>query len=445
MKKWLVSILFITILLVGGLLRHHNLSVWPREGATFDEFAWTFQGVSIINTGVPVSWSPHAVYTNKTEYFNPQGAHFTLVQPYLEHPPLFGIVAGTFANLRGVSTFDDVTIATMRPLALLMGVISIFAVFVLAHAVYGNVVGLLASCVYAILPTVVIGSRLVQNENFFIPLFLFALYFAYRYIESEPKNKRLNTLYLTGTALLCGLLPLAKIPWITASLAVICMFLFSKKWKAAGIVAGATVLFLVGWLIYGYSMDAALFGNLWKLQLARYDMAFDSLFVLFRDPITADRLLVDGWIYFGWAAIIWLSTKDLKKNLPIVLGFLAYFAVFVFAIPSEPMHGWYRYPFYPFLSIAIAVFFKEYVNKNYIVTALSFVVIGLSMFAGSWGRVFGFSYPVFRTYLVMVACGALPAVFPKLAKKKPFLWINRFLLAFVVLLTLWTVIGYNEQ
>ena len=445
MKKWLVYTILIVILLVGGLLRHHNLSVWPREGATFDEFAWTFQGISILNTGVPESWSPHASYTNKTEYFNPQGAHFTLVTPYLEHPPLFGIVAGSFAKLRGVNTFDEVTIAKIRPLALVMGVMSIVAVFVLANAVYGNVVGLLASGVYAILPTVVIGSRLVQNENFFIPLFLFALYFAYRYIESASKNKKLITFNLGLTALLCGLLPLAKMPWITASVAVLAMFLFAKKWKAAGIVLATTGAFLGAWLIYGYSVAPVLFGSLWKLQLARYDMAFDSLFILFRDPITADRLLVDGWIYFGWAAMIWLCTKDFKKNLPIILGFLAYFAVFVFAIPSEPSHGWYRYPFYPFLTIAIAVFFKEYLNKNYLVTAVSFVVIGLSMFASSWGRVLGFSYPVFRTYLAAVAIGTLPAIFPKLADKKIFQWINHALILLILMLSIWTVLIYNEQ
>ena len=439
MKKWLVFVSVIAILFIGGLLRQHNLSVWPREGATFDEFAWTFQGISILNTGVPESWSPHASYTNKTEYFNPQGARFTLVKPYLEHPPLFGVVAGTFAKLRGVNTFDDVTIAKIRPLALIMGLLSIFAIFLLASAVYGNVVGMVASGIYAILPTVVIGSRLVQNENFFIPLFLFALYFAYKYLE-RSKNS-----YLFLTALLCGLLPLAKIPWITGSVAVLAMFLFAKKWKAAGIVLATTGVFLGAWLIYGYSVAPVLFGSLWKLQLARYDMAFDSLFILFRDPITADRLLVDGWIYFGWVAMIWLCTKDIKKNLPIIFGFLAYVAVFVFAIPSEPSHGWYRYPFYPFLVIAIAVFLKEYLNKNYLVTAMSFVVIGLSMFAGSWGRVLGFSYPVFRTYLVAVACGAMPAIFPKLANKKIFRMINIALCVEIVLLTIWTVLVYNEQ
>lgn len=439
MKKWLVYACLAGILLIGGLLRYDKLDVWPREGATFDEFAWTFQGVSILNTGIPVSWSPHAAYTNKTEYFNPQGAHFVLVKPYLEHPPLFGLVAGAFAKIRGVNTFDDVTIAKIRPLGLVMGIVSIFAVFLLTSAVYGNSVGLIASGIYAILPTVVIGSRLVQNENFFIPMFLFALYFAYQYIK-KPSVKNLS--FAAGIS---ALLPLAKIPWVAAPIAVILMFLFAKKWKAALCVGGVTVLGLAGWFIYGYTMDATLFMNLWKLQLARYDMAFDSIFVLFRDPLTADRTLVDGWIYFGWIGIVWLCTRDMKKNLPIIFGFLSYFAIFVFAIPGEPLHGWYRYPFYPFLAIAIAVFFKEYFNKNYLVTAISFVLIGLSMFADSWGNVLGFSYPVFRTYLVAVAVGAMPGIIQNKKIETIAKIINYCLVIVLFCLTIWTIVVYNEQ
>ncbi|EKD67349.1 MAG: hypothetical protein ACD_48C00466G0003, partial [uncultured bacterium] len=78
MKKWYVGIILICILLLGFFLRKHDFLTWPREGATFDEFAWTFQGLSIWEKGIPTSWSPHAAYKNKVEYVNPQGAHFRL-------------------------------------------------------------------------------------------------------------------------------------------------------------------------------------------------------------------------------------------------------------------------------------------------------------------------------------------------------------------------------
>lgn len=439
MKKTVVSLLLLLILLFGFGVRYHNYTVWPREGATFDEFAWTFLGLSMWEKGVPTSWSPHTAYKKRVEYFNPQGAHFTLVTPYLEHPPLFGLVAGGFARMNGIMSFDDVNVAAIRPLALFLGVFSIFTVFLFVSAVYGDVVGLLASGIYAIIPTVAIGSRLVQNENFFIPFFLLSLYFAYKYIKhSLPKD-------LFVTIIICALLPLAKVPWVAAPLAVVAMFAYFKQWKAVLTVIVATAICFGGFMLYGFFLDTEVFLKLWRLQLARYDMAFDSLFVLFRDPLIVDRTFVDGWIYFGWVAMMLLLVKDIKKNFPVILGFLSYSVIFVFAIPSEPLHGWYRYPFYPFLAIALAVFLKEYLNRNYLVTAMLFIVTGLSMFAESWGRVFGFSYPVFRTYLAVVAVGALPGIFPKLERNTLFRWINLGILSIIILLSIWTILVYNEQ
>jgi 4-amino-4-deoxy-L-arabinose transferase-like glycosyltransferase len=439
MKKWAVYVLLAGILLVGAYLRNYNLTVWPREGATFDEFAWTFLGLSVWQKGIPTSWSPHGAYKNRVEYYNPQGAHFTLVTPYLEHPPLFGLIAGGFARANGVTSFDQVTISKIRPLALMLGVLAIFSVFLLAAAVYGDVTGLIASGIYAVIPTVAIGSRLVQNENFFIPFFLLALYFAYKYIQRSSRTD------LRVATIICAVLPLAKVPWVAAPAAVMAMLGYSKKWKAAFMVGVTAAVCFGGFIVYGLLLDTEVFLNLWRLQLARYAMRFDSLFIIFQDPAVADRTLVDGWIYFGWAAMILLLIKNLKKNLPVVLGFLAYGAVFVFAIPSEPLHGWYRYPFYPFLAIALAVFLKEYCNRNFLVSAVFYVVTGLSMFAQSWGRTLGFSYPVFRTYVGIVAVGALAGIFPKLEHNKLFRWVNIAILSIIILLSVWTILIYNEQ
>ena len=179
MKPWVKYLLLVLILILGAYLRNYNLSVWPREGATFDEFAWVFQGLSLWQKGVSTSWSPHGEYTYRVEYYNPQGAHFTLVTPYLEHPPLFGLIAGGFARVQGVTSFDEVTIPKIRPLALILGIFSIVTIYLLASEVFGSSIGLISALLYSVVPTVVAGSRIVQNENFFIPFFLLSLYFAY--------------------------------------------------------------------------------------------------------------------------------------------------------------------------------------------------------------------------------------------------------------------------
>src|SRR3989344_4025422 len=97
-KRKSLIILF-SVLLLGFVLRAHNLSTWPRLGATFDEYAWTWLGMSLIHDGVPSSWSNYAEYADFREYKEYQNATFWIVKPYLEHPPLFGLIAGAFAKL----------------------------------------------------------------------------------------------------------------------------------------------------------------------------------------------------------------------------------------------------------------------------------------------------------------------------------------------------------
>lgn len=438
MKKWIASFALVAILLGGAILRNHNLSLWPREGATFDEYAWTWLGMSLINTGVPTSWSPHQAYTNRLSYVNPKGGTFTLVTPYLEHPPLFGLVAGGFARIAGERSFGDLDIHTIRLLALALGVFSIYTVYLLAKEIYGKDIGLLSAFLYAIIPSVAVGSRLVQNENFFIPFFLLSLYFLVRYLNT---NSRRYFWLSTGIA---AALTLAKVPWVAAPITVSLILLFHRRVKDAIVVALSTALCFSVFLVYGFSFDGQLFVRLWQLQLARYDMNFDSIFALLTTPYLTDRLYLDGWIYAGWGAVL-LAARNSKKHYIILFGLLSYFLIYVLGIPNEPGHGWYRYPFYPFLVIALAAVAREIFNKDRILTFFFLLPTGLSMLANVWTPLFGFSYVVYRAYIVLCGIGLIPVVI--LGKRVATITrrLNYLTLAIVVILTIWSLLAYTEQ
>ena len=163
------------ILVLGLWLRSDKLYTWPRLGATFDEYAWTWLGINLIQNRVPESWSRHPQYKN-TKSITYQNVPFQLVKPYLEHPPLFGLVAGSYALANGARSMFELNLYHIRGLALLLGVLSIFMIYIFAAQVYGYKVGLLSAFIYASVPTVAVGSRLVQNENLFIPFFLLSLF-----------------------------------------------------------------------------------------------------------------------------------------------------------------------------------------------------------------------------------------------------------------------------
>lgn len=439
MKKYIYTLVLVAILVLGLALRSYNYSTWPREGATFDEYAWTWLGMSLWNTGIPTSWSPHHAYTNRRSYINPKGGAFTLVTPYLEHPPIFGLVAGGFAILTGERSFGDLDIRTIRLLALALGTLSIFAVYLLAREAHGRDIGLLSGFLYAIIPSVAVGSRLVQNENFFIPLFLLSLYFTHRYIEHGSKSS------VYPAILIAGILPLAKIPWIAAPAAVCAMFLYSHKAREAWMTVGVTFIAILAYFAYGIYFDKTVFFNLWNLQLARYDMSFNSFFAIFQNPMITDRTFVDGWLYLGWATCILFMSKNLKKTYPVVFGFTAYLLIFLAGIPNEAGHGWYRYPFYPFLIIGLAAVAYEYFVKNRILTFAALATTGLSLLEYTWQPAFGFSYLMLRGYLALCAMTMMPLIW-KNKKIENFATKLSYILAiFVLLLSCWAALYYNEQ
>jgi 4-amino-4-deoxy-L-arabinose transferase-like glycosyltransferase len=434
-KKNLVLVLFLFFLGLGAYLRADNLYTWPRLGATFDEYAWTWQGMNLIQNGVPSSWSPHPQYEN-FEQIVYQEAHFRIVTPFLEHPPLFGLTAGSFAILNGVENMLELHIRDIRSLALILGVISIGLVFLLTRELYDKKVALIAMLLYATIPTIAVGSRIVQNENFLIPMWLLSLYFVSRYI----KEKR--TIFRNLAAVICGLLVLAKIPWIAAAGSIFLIFLFLKKYKDAMLFIIAPFIGLSLFIVYGLSYDADLFIKLWGLQIARYDLTFTSFYALFQKPYLVDRFYLDGWIYFGWFAVV-LLLPNIKKHFFIVLPLLSYFVIFMAGIPDEPGHGWYRYPFYPFLVISIALFIKEYFNKNHILTFLFLIMVGLSLLELTWSKTFGFSFFVFRGYIALSSISLLPIFFPK--TKKISGYINYITLVIIFSLSVCSVLIYNEQ
>lgn len=434
----LLRLLLVGIIILGFLLRYNNLNTWPRLGATFDEYAWTWQGISILSSGVPSSWSPLPSYT-KFKNIEYQKTHFRIVTPYLEHPPLFGLVAGSFAMLSGVKDMYHLDIQSIRLLALALGTLSIFSLYLFTTEVFNRKVGLIAALLYATIPTIAIGSRIVQNENFFIPFWLLALFCITKYIRT--KNKLLRNIGI----LIASLLVLAKIPWGAASLSIILLFLSEKKYKDAFItfLSAVGAVFLI--VLYGAYYDFNLFANLLLFQSVRYDLTFSSIFALFQKPYLVDRFYTDGWIYFGWLMVPFIFIGDIKRKIFVIAPILSYFIVFLSGIPDEAGHGWYRYPFYPFLVIAIALFFAEHFRKNVFLTFIFLSIVGSSLLQNTFGYVFGFSYIIFRLSILSWMVPLSSYFFHKEWYKRLGNVITVFWFCLFIILNIISIMLYNEQ
>lgn len=428
-------ILFI-ILGLGIFLRSANYTSTPRHGATFDEFAWTWLGISLIQNHEPISWSSQPQYKNR-KYLIYQGAAFWLVKPYLEHPPLFGLVAGGFALLNGVKDMYGVTLDKIRPLSLILGGLSIVMIFLLANELYGERVSKLSALLYASVPTVVIGSRLVQNENFLIPIWLLSLYCLSIYLKKGQSIYR-NLAFISS-----AILPLAKVPWLVASFSNILILSYKKRWKDVIRLSLLTSFFFLLFFAYGLYFDRQLFLNLWGLQVARYDISFSNVFSIFTNPLLVDRFYIDGWVIFGWFSMIYLM-RDFKKNYFILIPFISYLVLFIFAIPNEPMHGWYRYPFLPFLLISLAIFIKEEVlGEIGLPTVVFLLFVGLSLMFNTWEQAFGFSFLIYRLFILFLCLPLLSVILPSKETGKFGNIIVRLSLVMFLILDLFAIMNYK--
>lgn len=359
--------------------------------------------MNILQKGIPISWSSQPQYKNR-EHLVYQGAAFWIVEPYLEHPPAFGIVTGGFALIRGASDMYHVTLGSIRPLALILGSVSIVLIYILISLHYDPAVALLASFFYAITPTVVVGSRLVQNENFLIPLWLLSLILISKFLTTK------KALFRNLAAITAGIAVLSKVPWIVVGVSLITILGVHKRWKDAAIVLGITLVTGAIYPLYAIILDRELFFSLLSLQLNRYDIHFHGFFSQFTKPLLIDRYYQDGWILFGWLTIPMLF-RDWKKHVFIVIPFICYLGIYIWGIPDEPAHGWYRYPFIPFLVISTALVVRDELKNMTFVSLLFILVVGLALLGNTWTPVFGFSYGIYRFFIAAAAGTTLVPLF----------------------------------
>ncbi len=384
----------ILLIFLGIFLRHHNYRTIPRHGATFDEFAWTWLGINLIQTGMPKSWSPHAQYSNR-EHLIYQGAAFWIVYPYLEHPPLFGLIAGASSLVNGATDMYTVTLRTMRPLSLLLGALTLILLAILVNRIYGRNVMLIVLAIASVSPTIVVGSRILQNENFFIPMWLLGLIALHTYIKSNTIRWYMVSLFLAL------LLPLAKVPWVVAGASYAWILFVHKRYTLFMLMCAMPAVSVGLYALYGHLYDARLFDGLQQLQLARYDLKFSSLYSLITDPLIVDRRYLDGWIYVGFMSIVMLM-RNAKKHIFIIIPFFTYLIAYLAAIPDEPLHGWYRFPLYPFLCVSAGVFIYQEFIKPSMASVLWILLSGLSFLSEPYMRQYGFSLPILRVFLIGV-------------------------------------------
>lgn len=386
----------IAVLLLSFLLHLHNYTHYPQRGASSDEYTYSFMGISLITKGVPSSWSNFAAYAQTKHYdLIIDHLYFWIVEPYFDHPPLNGLLVGSWALLNGENTFEKIQLSTIRMVPIALSVVTTYLIFLLGNTLLGFQTGVWASLIYATSTIMVVNSRVVFAENLLTPLFLFALYI-YSRIKKPMKIKNALTL-----GLLSGLAIWTKEAGITIYFTILFLFLIDRqKIKPILVTTGMTALGILLYISYGMHYNGKLFWEILSLQSTRL-IGPDTLHLLLTKPIIVNKVFFDGWYLLGFVTILW-TLLDTQRYKLIAIPAVIYLLFQLVGINREGEMGWYMIPMFPFFSLAIGALAVKHLPKRNLMIVLVILFVGLSYVLNFYEPAFGLTPTVYRIIFALL-------------------------------------------
>ena len=358
--KLIKAVIIILILVLGFFLRHKNYATVPHPGESLDEYSTTWVGMSLLKIGSPVGGLGVGGYENKIyKYINPDFVFQTGIyanpvvinQPWFDHPPMAGLILGGWSLVQGADNFASVSVRIVRQPMVVLGVLSLGLVIWLAIILFDYLTGVIAGLIYAVSPTVVVGSRMAQIENMLIPIFLIGLILSSYYLKN--KNKKL--------LLLMGIIAGSAIWFKLIGIGVLITMLMVVGRNEKKILLGLFFPFVIGYLLYGYVIDFEVFKNVFMANSSRfYGIGPQAVFDIFtNNKFSNTRYLTDGWIVAGWIAFFVASVKDKQFRL-ITVSTIVYMGMYLFF--GNYSYGWYLLPLWPMVLLGLSRLIRQAVN-----------------------------------------------------------------------------------
>ncbi|MBI5621073.1 glycosyltransferase family 39 protein [Candidatus Gottesmanbacteria bacterium] len=396
------TVIVICLLLLAAVLRLHNYAVYPQRGATSDEYAFAFQGISLLTQGVPVAWSAIPLYKNLT-HLTIDGLYFPIVKPYLDHPPLFGLLVGAWATALGERTFEAVSLGVIRLVPIMLAIISSLLLYLWGKRVYGAGAAMWSLAMYATGTLFVVNSRIVVAESLLTVFFLLALII----VSVLPKKPRIWQFLVLGVV--CALALLTKVLGVVVFLSVITLC-FSRGLGLRRLfwVTLPFVLVLGVFFLYGRVYNEVLFWAIQTYQGSR-TVGPNALFMILTSPIIVNKVYYDGWYFWGLFAL-GLAAIDAKKNVMLVVPAFLYTFLLLASVNQMDVHGWYVIPLFPFLALAGGKLLWEMQQNISFMLGIFATFVWLPLYRELYEIPFGIAPSAYRGFLFFLLMPILGSV-----------------------------------
>lgn len=343
--------IFIIVLIFTFILRAHNFDRVPVMGHLEEQmFAWA--GINLIERGIPRAWSSldfperAIVYKGAVDYQGGEPTvHVNMVEPWLEHPPLFSLLVGSFAHWYQADRDGVIPTSFIRTPLMIASIFTSIMIFLVTRLISGYWTAILAMLIYGVTPILALGSRLAVPENIIALIYLIVIYLLIKF-QLDQKFK-----YLFAIPILVGIAGLSKATGFFPIFLAIYVVLLKHSYKSVLYLFVATLPFVVLFFAYGLYFDKEIFWRITAIQASR-PVGFGGLGWFFVSPAYDITELVDGWFIFLLlsAAFFLFSPQGGLKRF-ISLSFIFWVAVVMFSGGETDLLPWYRFPSYPLLAI----------------------------------------------------------------------------------------------
>lgn len=435
-RNFLKTLLFLSLFAFLSILKLHEYERWPSPSHA-EELLYSWSGIYLIETGVPVSWSALPYPKEKIVFDgvigDPHGIFLPaqLMKPWLDEPPLYSIISGGVAHL--FHDAKDVVLPTAhtRIPSVLTSLATMFLVFYVGKTFLGEKLGILAMCIYGTAPIFVFGARLSVPENIFALFVILSVLL----INSYVKNPR------WWFALLFGLIAAASGLMKPTGFFFAPIFIFyalqKRRWKDGITIFTLTVIGVLFFIAYGWTYDWELFKYIVRIQGGRFP-GWTSLSHILTTPAYDIYTFFDGWYVFCFifALIYILGRKKKEPQMQILtMVFVYWLLVGVFSGTEQDLLPWYRYMIFPLLPLFGALGIRS-IYKN--PTFLNIVFIGGLLLTSRYYLHNDFrpttppwNWRIF--YLLLVA----PSLLYMLWQKKWLMALSRVICVFIVVIGLY--------
>jgi uncharacterized membrane protein len=392
------------VIVLAAALRFHEFTQAPVLDDNQDALQFAWAGLTLITKHVPYAWEYFSAYHYELHLYS-NGELYHIVHPWLNHPPLFALLVGGWAYILGARELDDVTVAMIRPVAIVLGLLSMYLAYVLGRRTLGSRATMVGLILLAVSPGAVLLGREVETEALLAPMLLLALILVHRINTGEG-----GRVEAAVVVLLCLLMPLVKVSGVVIAGGLAVVLIATDRWRLAVATAVAAAAGFGLFAAYGALFDL----KLWLAVLAEWQTHRHGVLAGFEylsDSSGIGRAFHDGWWFLGLLGLGAIVIRGRQGPRPMLLATtVAVYAAGMAAIGDvlvQGRYGWYRIVLYPILYMVAGYMLWQSVKRPSVPGILFIVVLGGgTAFAMVTGKLFT---PNAYVLAAVVAVGVVPA------------------------------------